>query len=86
MPIPVKTLPRYKCQYCLSYRAILKAVIRHEGFCYQNINRFCNNCNNTGIDPYYNSQEDYPEERYCTYCSKEDKELTKTLIENKQKG
>lgn len=87
MPIPVKTLPRFKCQFCLSYRAALKAVDRHEGICWQNPNRYCDFCENKGV-----IEESYPEvigsnaihSRPCPYCSKEDKAVTASLIALKQ--
>ena len=87
MPISVKVRPRYKCQYCLSYRAILKSVENHETICYQNPNRYCKLCSGTGktglgVGDNINDPEYYED---CYYCSKEDKELTKKLIEYKNK-
>lgn len=88
MPILVKSLPKYKCQYCLSYRAILRSVNKHEIICWQNPNRYCDMCKNTGkvglgVGDNIDSQELYED---CYYCSTEDKNLTKKLIEYKQKG
>lgn len=80
MPIPVKTRPKFKCKFCLSYRATWKAVERHEGFCWQNPDRYCKECRNTGevlsdygLEPQFESLEP------CPYCSKEDKTITEML-------
>lgn len=86
MPIPVKTRPRFKCQYCLSYRAILSAVEKHEGYCWQNPNRYCDLCENTGqMLTDYGLEPQYEHLIPCIYCSKENKEVTKSLMENKLK-
>lgn len=82
-PIPVTTRPRFKCQFCLSYRAILRAVEKHEGYCWQNPDRFCYNCDNTGVVTVdvnsiaegIGGETTFP----CHYCEKENKELTATL-------
>lgn len=84
MPIPVKTRPKFKCQFCLSYRATLKTVERHEGFCWQNPNRHCDLCDNTGtyktiVDSPYGDGDMVMGTEPCPYCSKEDKELTSRL-------
>lgn len=81
MPIPIITRQRFKCQFCLSYRATLKAVEKHEGFCWQNPNRWCDLCDNTGkiglgVGDNINDPEYYDP---CPYCSKEDKKLTASL-------
>jgi len=91
MPISVTTRPRYKCQFCLSYRATLKAVERHEGFCWQNPDRFCDECENTGKHKVL--VELRPEigdlgwgEEPCPYCSKEHKTVTQALIEHNERS
>lgn len=90
MPIPVKTRPRFKCQFCLSYRATIKAVERHEGFCWQNPDRFCDMCENTGdADNRITTVNLESEEVFvrvdgkipCPYCSKEDKAVTRMMAD-----
>jgi len=90
MPIPVKTRPRFKCQFCLSYRATIKAVERHEGYCWQNPDRFCAECQNEGVAFRIGLGANLgviENEIPCPYCSKEIKDLTATLkIYNERKN
>lgn len=86
MPIPVKTLPRFKCVHCQSYRATLPAVEKHEGICWQNPNRFCPACENTGVITFQleGAGGHYGEaSEPCHYCLKEDKEVTANLKRHK---
>lgn len=86
MPIPVTTRPRFKCQFCLSYRATIKAVEKHEGICWQNPNRFCPECKNTGeVLTDYGLEPQYEHEIPCPYCSKEDKEITASIAKREEK-
>ena len=40
-------MQRYKCDFCKK-RGIKRIIERHEINCYQNPNRICSRCNNTG--------------------------------------
>jgi hypothetical protein len=85
MPIPVKTRPKFKCQHCLAYRATLKAVERHEGFCWSNPDRMCELCGNTRkvFDPWHSRENNEPAYIDCKFCVKEDKDLTARLMEHR---
>jgi len=79
MPIPVKTKPRFRCRFCLSFTATLPTVERHEGFCYYNPDRVCNACQNTGTIVHEYDQSEFP----CHYCAKENKEATASVRASK---
>lgn len=80
---PVKTLQRYKCDFCKK-RSVKHIIAKHEKSCYRNPKRFCDNCNNTGItreelvDPIYG---DVP----CRYCADFDKKMLKEIEEREAK-
>lgn len=44
---PVKSLQRYKCDYC-KHRGIKRRMEWHEKVCYYNLNRECDTCAGTG--------------------------------------
>ena len=71
----VKTRPKYRCGFC-RFTATEKTVVKHEGFCFRNPNRFCDWCKNKGFtvechgdlveDGDCGLSEEYP----CPFCSK----------------
>lgn len=69
--IPVKTMPRFKCDFCKK-RGVRAAMEKHERRCYRNPNRFCDGCQNTGKMKFEEYQGDYEVwvEGDCTYCAK----------------
>ena len=68
--IPVKTQPRFKCDFCKK-RSTRAGMELHERRCYRNPDRFCDYCQNTGIEAGDGSKDFYPP---CPYCAKFDKQ------------
>lgn len=69
--IPVKTLPKFKCEFCKK-KSVKHAMERHERICYYNPNRMCERCQNEGVEFYMNvdmaSLGTYEDERPCDAC------------------
>ncbi len=59
MPRLVNSKPRFRCDFC-RYQATEPTVIRHERFCWNNPDRFCDLCQNEG----------WIDDRECYYCAK----------------
>lgn len=72
---PVKTRPKFKCDYC-RHMSGLKAMEKHEGICFLNPNRWCDFCKNKGeyTEVYGDLIEDgdsgLSQTLPCPYCSK----------------
>ena len=45
---PVKTRPKFRCDFCRK-TGVRESIERHEPICWQNPNRFCPACKNTGV-------------------------------------
>lgn len=76
---PVKTLPRFKCDYCKK-RSTKHVIAVHEKRCFRNPNRYCGECENLGyvlvqIDEMGSARQP------CPYCSKFDLEILKAIEE-----
>lgn len=72
--IPVKTMPRFKCEFCKK-RGIKRKIEWHEKQCYRNPNRFCSTCQNKGeVDSGFEGRM-IP----CAYCEKFDPDFMKNL-------
>jgi uncharacterized CHY-type Zn-finger protein len=80
--IPVKTMQKYKCDFCKK-RGIKSAIEKHERRCFRNPNRFCDTCKNTGktieIVPEYGTFTND-----CPYCSRFDPQQKKEIEEREQ--
>jgi hypothetical protein len=64
---PVKTKPRFRCEYC-RFTATEPTVVKHEKICWRNPNRYCESCKNKGY--YYEEyDEGLGENIPCYYCS-----------------
>jgi len=68
---------------------VIHAVEKHEGICFQNPNRYCPHCENTGKITRKTWDGGYPvvygkSTEPCSYCSKEDKEVTASLIASRE--
>ena len=50
---PVKTYPKYKCDFCKK-KAVHHAMLKHEVVCWYNPNRKCRTCFGEGTVFYYN--------------------------------
>lgn len=70
----VKTQKRYKCDFCKK-RGIKRKIEWHEINCYQNPNRICSQCNNTGkYEVHYGDDNDTTGMEDCQFCKAFDKE------------
>lgn len=79
----VKTMPRYKCDFCKK-KLTKAAMIIHEKICYRNPDRLCDYCDNKGfITEHYDNG--MTQEINCPYCSTFDKKMLKE-IEDREKG
>lgn len=58
-----KRQPRFQCDFC-NRKGVFRNISKHESICWNNPNRFCPNCNNTG------KIMDSHEQIECVYCSK----------------
>lgn len=74
--IPVKTLPKFKCDFCKK-RSTASVITKHEKRCYRNPNRFCDFCENTGR---VSSGNDEGVEDLCPYCAKFNEETLQAII------
>jgi len=85
--IPVKTLPKFKCDFCKK-RSTRYVMEIHERRCFRNPNRFCDECQNKGtvtilhndICEGYGGSHEIP----CQYCSKFDPEMLKAIVAYEQ--
>lgn len=73
----VKTMPKYKCDFC-NRRSTRATMELHEKRCYRNPNRFCDACDNTR---FVDAGADVPGELPCPYCSKFDPKQLKEIEE-----
>lgn len=81
---PVKTLPRFKCDFC-QRRSTKKVMELHEKRCFRNPNRFCDYCKNKGFIM-EDIAEGFPLQKFdCIYCSKFDPKQLKE-IQEREKG
>lgn len=80
--IPVKTQPRFKCDFCKK-RSTKAVIAKHESRCFRNPNRFCDNCKNTGVQEY--DEGDFTVEVACHYCAKFDPKVLKDIEEYEKK-
>lgn len=80
--IPVKTLQRYKCDFCKK-RSTKSVIEKHEKRCFRNPNRFCDYCNNKGKIHVVENGYGYHEN--CPYCSKFDPKVLKEIQEYEKK-
>jgi len=72
----IKTHKRYRCDFCKK-TGIKRKMEWHEKMCFRNPNRFCSECNNTGLVDVYGDH--WLGQTECTYCAKMDKELLKEI-------
>lgn len=79
--IPVKTMPRFKCDFCKK-RGISQKIKWHEKNCFRNPNRICSACDNT---KFISAGDDYNTQIDCIYCAKFDPNKVKE-IEDREKG
>lgn len=82
----VKVMPRFQCDFCKK-RGVRASMKKHERRCFQNPNRFCDACENSGkvkdeIDNPYGGLDEV--ERDCPYCAKQDVEMTKQILAYKK--
>ena len=63
---PIKTRPRFHCDFCSYTSSSVPGMERHEKVCWANPNRFCDLCKNKG-----HLYEDYAATP-CPYCSRYD--------------
>ena len=68
MPLPMRPiLTRWRCAFCQKWRVTKSVIERHERICWQNPQRYCDNCQNTGeISVLEESSMTEP----CYYCAK----------------
>ena len=79
--IPVKTLQKYKCDFCKK-RSVKHIIALHEKRCFRNPNRFCDYCKNTGKATETDGTDyDNPIKVDCRYCAKFDKKMLKEIRE-----
>lgn len=77
--IPVKTMPRFKCDFCKK-RGIKRKIEWHEKLCFRNPNRVCFECKNTGRVEVDIGMEGYPPfQQDCQYCAKFDPKFMEKL-------
>ena len=70
---PVKTRPRFRCDFCRYTSSSVSGMEAHEKRCWRNPDRICGLC---GGKQYYDV--DYgggPEQTPCHYCAKFDPEI-----------
>ena len=69
--IPVKTYPKFKCEFCKK-KAVEHAMKRHEKICYYNPNRVCDRCDGEGNQDFWNGNPDgsgvFLDSRPCEAC------------------
>lgn len=85
--IPVKTLQRYKCDFCKK-RSTKSVIEKHEKRCFRNPNRFCDNCKNEGVVETFEdggNDEFVRVEVPCRYCAKFDPKVLKEIEERENK-
>ena len=75
--IPVKTLPKFKCDFCKK-RSTKSVIEKHERRCFRNPNRFCDFCENLGYTMIRENETDIKAD--CPYCAKFNKETLQAII------
>lgn len=75
-------MQKYKCDFCKK-RGVRWSIEKHEKICFRNPNRFCPDCENTGMVTvcYDGGCGEQP----CHYCSKFDKEMLRQIEEREEK-
>lgn len=79
MPIPINTRPRYKCVFC-TYSATLETVERHEIICWNNPDRYCDNCRNTGRQYVAGGDDEPVYSEPCYYCAQRDDRMFRSGV------
>jgi len=74
---PVKTIQRYKCDFCKK-RTVKWVMEIHERRCFRNPNRYCDFCENKGFT--MDEENGYSFKQPCPYCSKFDKKQLEEII------
>lgn len=72
----VKVMPRFKCDFC-KHRSTKASMLKHEGRCFRNPNRYCDYCQNKGETE--EGVEHYTYKVPCPYCSKRDPKITEAI-------
>ena len=81
--IPVKTLPRFKCDFCKK-RSTKTVMEKHERRCFRNPDRYCEECQNLGFIS-VEIDEMGTHQQPCEYCSRFDPEKLKAIEEYEKK-
>lgn len=80
----VKSMQRYKCDFCKK-RGIKRTMLFHEVNCYQNPNRVCSQCNNTGTyEVHYGDDNDTTGMEECQFCKAFSKEKFEEIKKYKE--